>query len=476
MIKRGFALFLAILCIACCFISAGAAEEEEAAPPSTTSVLVLKNINTGLNVEVDAAKSVNYRATGVAAKLVTAMVANDILKGCEQKISAPLCLTKDKYASAILNDFSLGLKYNKNSSSLTVDDLLSAVIVSSAADACVALAVASIRYENKEQTDFYNDYDAAVSAATVEEAHINSFVDRMNSYVAALGCEDTYFTNCTGAVDPASRTTAEDIALIAEAFYNNAELMMIASQPSYTLSTGSNVLFNKSALMSSNDNLTGYTGIEGTTGIIIGWMGNKGASPYCVVAAGETQEGVNYVMVCVAAFTETAATKQNAYDTVKEFMPWALNTFRYKLVVSTLNALKTLPVKSGKDSDGVSIVAENDIELLIPATVNPDTDIKVEYKWLNKELTAPISKGQKVGTVYVYYNNTVLQTNLITNSAVSESSMLSAIDKIETLLTSDGAKKAYLCAAVLFGGYLILSFVLFLSRIISKYIAAGRGD
>ncbi|MBE6678226.1 MAG: D-alanyl-D-alanine carboxypeptidase [Ruminococcaceae bacterium] len=474
MIKRGFALFSALLCLFCFFINASA--EEEATAPSTTSVMVLKNINTGINVEVDAADSVTYRATGVAAKLVTAMVAHDVLKDCDKKISTPLCISKDKYAGAILNDFSLGLKYSKTSSSLTVDDLLSAAIVSSAADACIALAVASIRYENKEQLDFYNNYDGAVSASTVEEAHINTFVDKMNLYAEGLGCKDTHFTNCTGAVDPASHTTAEDIALIAEAFYNNEALMMIADQPSYTLSTGSNLLFNKSALMSSNDNLTGYTGMEGVTGIIIGWMGNKGASPYCVVCSGETQEGVSYVMVCVTPFTETAATKQNAYDTVKNFMPWALNTFRYKLVVSTLDAVKTVPVKSGKDSDGVSIVAMEDIELLIPAEVDPEKDIRVEYKWLAEELTAPVSKGQKVGTVYVYYNDEVLSTDLIANSAVSESSMLSFLDRMMQLLTSDGAKKTYLCLGVLFGGYLILSFIMFLSRIIGKYIAAGRGD
>ncbi len=477
MIKRGFALFLAALCIFCFFINASA-KEGETAPPSTSSVMVLKNINTGINVDVDAVSNTTYRATGVAAKLVTVMVAHDMLKDCDKKISAPMCLTDEKYAGTILNDFSLGLKYSKTSSSFTVDDLLTAAIVSSAADACITLALASIHYQNKEQTDFYNDYDGAVSARAKENelGYMNLFVKEMNDYAEALGCKDTYFKNCTGAADPDSYTTAEDMAIIAEAFYNNPELMMIANQPSYTLSTGSNLLYNKSALMSSNDNLTGYTGMEGVTGIIVGWMGSKGASPYCIIASGETQEGVSYVMVCVAPFSDTDTTKKSAYDTVKDFMPWALKTFRYKLVVSTLDAVKTVPVKSGKDSDGVSIVALEDIELLIPAEIDPEKDIRVEYKLDSEELTAPVSKGQKVGKVYVYYNDEVLQTDLVANASVSESGMLSLLEKLKIQLTSPGAKKAYLCCAVLFVGYLILSFIMFLSRIIGKYIAAGRGD
>ena len=73
MIKRGFALFLALICMMFCFISASAEEstaEEEEAPPSTSDVLVLKNINTGTNVEVDCAPGGEYRATGVAAIIV----------------------------------------------------------------------------------------------------------------------------------------------------------------------------------------------------------------------------------------------------------------------------------------------------------------------------------------------------------------------------------------------------------------------
>lgn len=483
MIKKIFAVFMAVLCLCGSFLGAFAADEGTP-QPTTSNVLVIKNLNTGIYVDAPTGKSTSYSATGVGAKLMTAMLSYEILKNADIKISAPLCLKGTEIESAVVNDFSLGLSYSKSAKSLTVKDLVTAAVVSSASDACVALAVASVRYQKGIQTDYYNNYDGAIAANTdnpdegkySERTLIKEFVQLMNARAAELGCTDTVFTNCTGAHDVNSKTTAEDIAKIAEAFYNSEDLMLIAEQAYYTLSTGSNRLFNKSALVSSNDNLSGYTDIEGTTGIIVGWMGTKGLSPYCVVSVGETDEGVGYIFVCIAKYTETEATKKSGYDTIKEFTPWALNTFSYKLVVSTLNVIKTIPVKSGKDSDRVSIIPKEDIELLIPSSINPDTDIKVEYAWDSEELTAPIAKGQKVGVATVYYNGQVLKTDLVANDSVSESAALSLLDKTKNLLNSEFMKKIYTVALVLFGVYLLISLALFIYRLIRKYIAAGRGD
>ncbi len=474
MIKKGLALLLALICTLSLLITASA-EEAESDVPVTEDVLVIKNLNTGINVNVAAASGKTYQATGVGAKLMTAMLAYDILKDSGAKISSPWCLKQDKELEAtIFNDFSLGLNYSKTSSSLTVEDLVSAATISSAADACVSLAVAAMRYRAGEPTDYYNNYDAAVSAGAKEKAHINDFVALMNEKATELGCTNTVFVNCTGA--PGGRTTAEDLVLIAEAFYNNTQLMALAGQASYSLSTGSNQLFNKSALMSSNDNLTGYTGLKGATGIIVGWMGNKGASPYCVVASGDTEDGLSYIFVCVSDQGETNATKTSAYDTVKNFLPWALDSFTYRLIVSPLNVLKTIPVKSGKDNDRVSIIPRDNIELLLPVTVNAAEDIDVEYVYYEEELTAPVAKGQKVGEVQVTYNGETMTTDLITNAAVSESAALSLLDKTKSFLNSDFMMKIYLCVIVLLGAYFIFSFVMFVYRIIRKYIAAGRGE
>lgn len=482
--KRIFAVIMALVCLLINITVVYGEEEPVAEPPSTENVLVVKNINTGINVNVAAAKGGSYAATGVGAKLMTAMLAYEVLKGTDIKISTPLCVKGTEIENDILNDFSLGMSYSKTSNSMTVEDLVTAAVVSSAADACVALAVATMRYKHGIPTDYYNNYDGAISANKddhengfySERTLIKEFVELMNQKAAELGCKDTRFVNCTGAHDEYGRTTAEDIALIAQAFYGNPDLMLLADKEFYSLSSGSNRLYNKSALMTSVDNLQGYTNIEGTTGIIVGWMGTKGLSPYCIVSAGSTMEGVSYIFVCVAKYTETAATKQSGYDTVKEFMPWALESFKYQPILNTHDQLRSLTVKSGKDSDSVSIVPRESVELLIPATTDVQKDIRIEYKWDTEELTAPVSMGQKVGTVTVYYNNESITTDLITNSAVSESAALSLVDKVKTFLNSDFMKKIYLCAIILFCGYLLLTLVLFIYRLISKYIAAGRGD
>lgn len=478
MLKRLTALLLALLTLTVSGVVAFADESSvaEEPEPSTENILVIKNLNSGNNLNISSGGSRSFQA-GVAARLMTALVAYECLESKSVKISVPFCASDSNLRGS---GSYIGFSYSEANDALTAEDLLSAALVSSATDACLSLAVAAMRYKAGESTDYSHDYAAAASASTKEKGHLNDFVALMNKRAAELGCKDTYFTNCTGVSDAQSKTTAEDIAVIASAVCDHSELLAISDKPSYYLSTGSNQIYTKNALKSSY-NLKGYT-LENVKGMTVGYL--QGPDNFCVVTTAESG-GLSYVFVCINTTATASSTEDgsksyaaeiSAYKTIHSFLPWALKAFQYLTVVSPFTAVATVPVKAGKGQDSVTIVPKEKIELLVTKDIDPDTDISVVYTDITGlSLTAPVMEGQDVGTVYVYLKGEqVGQTALITNDGVAESTALSMVDKIQNALTSDYMVKIYKWAFYLVIIYLLVIFAMFVYRIVRKYIAAGK--
>lgn len=444
--------------------------------PSTGNVLVIRNINTGSTLPLQSGESRTFQ-TGVAARLMCALVAYECIDDVGARISVPFCASDSSLRGS---GSYIGFSYSEADDAMTLEDLLSAALVSSASDACLALAVGAMRHKAGETMDYSHNYSAAASASTKEKAYLNDFVALMNSRAAEIGCKNTLFTSCTGIFDGKSRTTAEDIAAIAAEVCAHSKLYEISDKASYTLSTGSNQIFTKNALKSEY-NLKGYK-LDGIKGMTVGYL--EGPDAYCVVTSAE-RDGLSYVFVCVNT-TASGGTGDDgekrysaeisAYKTIHDFLNWALTSFSYRTVVSPLTAVATVPVKAGKGRDSVTIVAREEIELLVTNDIDPENDITVEYTDLaDLSLTAPVAEGQEVGRVSVYLKGELVgETALVTNDAVAESTALSAVDKIKSTLSSDFMKKIYKWAGIGFAAYLIIVFCMFVYRIVRKYIDASR--
>ena len=105
---------------------------------------------------------------------------------CERVPNENTIVTASKYASTI-RESSLHLKPGEK---ITAHDLLRAILMRSANDACV---------------------DAAEHVA----GSVGAFADLMNQRAAQLGCTHTHFTNPNGLNDKTHYTSARDLALIA---------------------------------------------------------------------------------------------------------------------------------------------------------------------------------------------------------------------------------------------------------------------
>ena len=93
--------------------------------------------------------------------------------------------------------------------------------------------------------------------------------------------------------------------------------------------------------------------------------------------------------------------------------------------------MNSVKIKNGQ-TNKVDVITEKDIEAVLPNNYNP-SDIK--YKYHLKDLTAPVKKNQKAGTMDVYYRDTKLETiSLNTTQAVDESGSVVFMRKMKNVV------------------------------------------
>ena len=129
---------------------------------------------------------------------------------------------------------------------------------------------------------------------------IPAFADMMNERAAALGLQDTHFTNANGLHDANHYTSAYDLAVIAKAFFDNVALSDIGGTPRYQFEASPTQpddfwLRNKHAL------ITGDVSVDGVIGGKTGFTDEAGE---CLVTCAE-QNGLR--LVCVVLFEDTYA-------------------------------------------------------------------------------------------------------------------------------------------------------------------------
>jgi serine-type D-Ala-D-Ala carboxypeptidase (penicillin-binding protein 5/6) len=144
---------------------------------------------------------------------------------------------------------------------LSAQDLFTALLVSSANDACVALA----------------EHAAGSTPA---------FVDRMNARAKELNLTATHFANPCGHDDPGQRSSAFDLAVLAEEAMGHPEIASTVARIQATIRTAK----GRKITLKTGNHLLGRC--EGTYGVKTGFTPGAGK---CLVAA--VQRGRTKVLV-----------------------------------------------------------------------------------------------------------------------------------------------------------------------------------
>ena len=265
--------------------------------------------------------------------------------------------------------------YLKVGETMSVSDMLKSVAVSSANDCACALA----------------EHIAGSESA---------FVEKMNIRAGQLGMKDTHFVNCTGLDDDPNAkehlTSAYDIAIMSrELMLNHPDIQKFTTIWMDTVRGGAFGLSNTNKLVRF---------YPGATGLKTGFTSSAG---YCLSATAQ-RDGLGLIAVILGS-----KTSQERFAGCKAMLDYGFANFA--LVKPELPAENSIPVKLGTQKH-VTAVPGEDVKLLIDKGQKDQVNIQVA---LEETLTAPISKGQKVGTLTVRVGDQVLrQVPMVAQDAV----------------------------------------------------------
>ncbi len=269
----------------------------------------------------------------------------------------------------------------KNEEQLTVEDLVYCVMLANASDAAVVLAER-----------------VAGNAA--------GMVTLMNNRVRQMGCTSTNFSNVYGGDSGEAYTTARDMARIVMECIKNEEFRTLFSATTYTvpatnrsgersLESTNYFIWSKNITKFYDDRVTGgMQSASNGTGASLVWTANSHNMDMVFVVLGATRQMYeNGWQVKV----------YGNFEEGQSLMNYVYNNFKATRVLYNGQSLKQFAV-SGGDCD---LVAEPhlDLDTVLPNDAHMDNLI-MEYK--DTGLTAPISKGDMVATVEVWYRNTCL--------------------------------------------------------------------
>ncbi len=237
---------------------------------------------------------------------------------------------------------------------MTVNDLLKAAVIASANDACVALGE---------------------TVAGSEEG----FVALMNERANELGMTNTHFVNCTGLDAEGHLTTAYDVAVMSSALIKHDLIKDYSTVWMDTLRDG------KSELVNTNKLVRFY---EGTTGLK---TGTTSTAKYCLSATAE-RNGLELVAVVMAG-----ESSNDRFGGAKKLLDYGFANYNYSSIDAGLEENTELEVIKGTEKT-VGIKPQSTLDVLLPKSASG----KIERKTvLSENVTAPVKKGDVLGTVTV---------------------------------------------------------------------------
>lgn len=235
----------------------------------------------------------------------------------------------------------------------------------------------------------YSANDAALALAIEMSGSIEDFAKEMNKKAKEIGCTHTNYINPNGFTnDPVHHTTARDLAKIAQYGLEKKEFRKIVKKTQYTVPADNK---NPARTVKSTNLLLrdGALHYDGTIGVKTGFMALSG---YCFVGACE-KNGLTMIGVSL-----NSGNKQRFADVAEMFDYGVANYKSHELIAKNAGTGK-IKVKYGHNTS-VDTIAPKGAYVTLPK--NADESIADTKIIIKDHVEAPIKKGTKVGTVEIY--------------------------------------------------------------------------
>ena len=357
----------ALLCAAVIFLPGRACAEsaaESAQGDSAPRAALLMEAETGqVLYSVNAAEKLPMASiTKVMSLLVLADFIDDGTLKLEDRVAA------SSYASSAEGS----VIWLEPGEEMTAAELLEAVIVSSANDACIALA----------------EHTASSEA---------QFVKLMNRRAKSMGLRGTKFTGCVGFDAEGHYSTAEDIAVM------TAELVQKEYYRGWLLTWLDYLRGGGTQLLNTNKLVRTYDGILG------GKTGTTDGAGCCLTVCAE-RGGMRLVAVVLGCGEDPAR-----FDRAEELLDYGFTGFEKYTPTVDSRELKPVPVTRGESPEVRPMVSA-----LGECVIKKGRSSGVKYSYTFVEgVEAPVEKGQFLGEFLVTLDGTeVFRSDIVAAAEV----------------------------------------------------------
>lgn len=363
-------------------------------------------------------------------KIVTCML---VLENCEDLTTPLTCKRECLDGLYAQNAATIGILPGET---LTVHDLLYALMLPSAADAANILA----------------DYIGG---------GIDNFVVMMNDFVKKLGCEDTNFINAHGLDEGGGNiTTANDLYKITKYALQNPTFKEITGTLRYQIAPTEKYPYvrylnntNKMMNPAYKDYYNKYI-----SGVKTGTTAEAGR---CVVSTA-SKNGYNYMLIVMNApqydIDGDNVEENVAFTESKKIYEWAFENIVLTKVTDTTDVVTVVDVKYNWKVDHLRLLPAKEMSALVPSgTESGSLVVRPIESETPKVVKAPIEKGDVLGKAEILYGEDIVATvDLVAGESINRSVILWILDGIKTILSSTVFKILFALIIVLVIIYIFL--------------------
>ncbi|MDO4301130.1 MAG: D-alanyl-D-alanine carboxypeptidase family protein [Clostridia bacterium] len=295
----------------------------------------------------------------------------------------------------------------------------------------------------------------------------DAFVAKMNEVAKSLGCNESNFANPHGFHNENHYTTCYDMALITKKAVTNEDFNHIWGTISHQIpATNLNVaryLNHKDKMIKPNseyyypDLLGGKTCFTDEAGnTLVSYAERNGASLISVVMKAD---GYDNTYKDSIALLDYGFSVYNSRETI-------FKAADYSYTAKVVQNYRDKTYELGT----VSIGAARDVYMALPKFMTADTiTVKADFE---ENLTAPIGINDIVGTINIYYNDTLLDS--VDAIATSNAPALSDKELAKRELKENLRKYVMIPLMVLIIIFLLFLIVIFIQSVMNKITGKSR--
>lgn len=224
--------------------------------------------------------------------------------------------------------------------------------------------------------------DASVAIAEKISGTIETFVDNMNKRAKELGMENSNFTNCTGLSDDNNYSTAYDVSIMSRELLRHPIFFQWSTIWIDNLEESA----NNTELTNTNRLVRFYDGCDGIK------TGYTDKAQSCLSASAK-RGNLRLISIVLAA-----PNSKIRFAEASKLMDYGFANYEALPIVKKDDMIKKDIMITGGKQKILSGVASDDFSILQKKGENDEYEIE---NFIEEPMKAPITKGQKIGSMYI---------------------------------------------------------------------------